>query len=150
MSADFGDNTIHPLEIHEARQAQYRASEIQRAKADELAAAWERYAEAEETYRNALSERMKELHTEGFDGSKGLAITTCEVIAKGEAPIALLRRKRDERKGAVEAARQEAYRTGNDRRALDGVVQWSMHRDIRVDAEPGPGQWERPLGGERA
>lgn len=134
----FGENKLsNPYEIEEAREAQHMASEGQRKLADTLAAAHKALAQAEFRYRRALSERMKQLHVDGLKGDGGgLAITTCEVVAKGEEPIALLRRERDELRGDVERLNQLAFTYGADRRGLDELVVWSRGRDLRVDAPP--------------
>ena len=143
---DFGDNTLHPLKIVEARQAQFKASELQRDLADELARAHKAVAEKEFRYRVALTARIKQLHNDD-----GMAITMCEKVAKGEESLAVLRRERDEARGDLAQIEQNAYRMGADRRGLDGLVRWSEHRDLRVDAEPGDeSQWGENFGGQRA
>jgi hypothetical protein len=76
--------------------------------------------------------------------------TTCEVVAKGEEPIALLRKERDELKGDLAAVEQNGFRRGADRRALDGLISWSAHRDLRTDAPPAPSQEEPPIGSGRS
>lgn len=126
----FAENTLSPLEIADAREAQYKASELQRQLADDLAKAHKDLALAEFRYRRALTERIKQLH------EAGMAITTCADVAKGEESVAVLRRERDDLKGDLAAVEQNAFRRGADRRALDGLVRWSMGRDLRVDAEP--------------
>lgn len=144
---DFGDNTLNPFEIQEAREAQFAASKAQRVTADLLATKLRELAAAERTYREALTARIKELHTKGFDGSKPIAITTCEVIAKGEASISVLREKRDDAKAEVKKAEQIAFTVGADRRGLDGIIRWSEGRDLRVDAEPASErQWAEQQG----
>lgn len=142
--SDLSENTLHPLEIPDAREAQHKASELQRELADDLAAAHKALAHAEFRYRRALSARIKQLHEK-----EGMAITMCETVAKGEESIALLRKERDELKGDLAAVEQNGYRRGADRRALDGLIQWSMHRDLRVDAPPAEGS-VAPIGGRRA
>lgn len=127
----FADNTNpHPFEIEDARAAQHLASENQRDHSDALAKAYNALADAEYTYRTALTARWKQLKEEGW------ATTVCGDIARGEESIAHLRRERDKREGELEEMKQDAYRLAADRRALDGLVDWSMRRDLRVDAEP--------------
>lgn len=140
----FGDNKLtNPYEIEEAREAQHKASEAQRELADRLAAAHRNLANAERRYRVALTARIKQLHAEG------MAITMCETVAKGEDSIATLRYERDDLKGDLEKLDQLAYTMGADRRGLDGLVIWSMHRDLRTDAPPA--RWpEEAIGGRRA
>lgn len=127
----FGENTNpQPFEILNARRAQHESSKLQRELADNLSEAHKALAHAEFLYRRALTERIKQLHGEG------MAITTCENVAKGEESVALLRKERDERKGELAQVEQEGFRMGADRRALDGLVNWSMYRDLRVESEP--------------
>jgi len=128
---DFGDNTLtQPLEIIEARTAQHQASKTQRDHVDKVAGAHDDLANAEYAYRTALSDRWKELRGEGW------AATVCGDIARGEEKIANLRKERDEAQGALRALEEDSYRIAADRRALDGLVRWSMHRDLRTDAPP--------------
>jgi hypothetical protein len=136
---DFGDNKLSNLfEIVEAREAQYKASETQRDHADALAAAHNALADAEYTYRTALSARWKQLKDEGW------AATVCGDIARGEESIATLRRARDQRLGEVKRLEELFYAFGADRRGLDGLVHWSRARDLRTDAPPE--NWPRPEG----
>lgn len=136
-----GDNTLRPLEIAEARAAQHKASEYQRAIADKLAAQHRDLADKERRYRVALTARIKQLHA-GTDEDKGMAITMCETVAKGEDSIATLRAERDEAKGDLKKLDQLAFAAGADRRALDGLIQWSQHRDLRTDTPPA--SFQRP------
>jgi len=130
MSA-LADNTLHPLEIADARTAAYRASEKQREVEDNLREAAKVLAEKERLYRERLSVRIVELHTE-----QGYAITMCGDIARGEQAVARLRRDRDIAEGVLDAMRQQAFRRGADRRDLDTLLNWSMKRDLRTDTPP--------------
>lgn len=139
----FGDNTNpNPFEIIDAREAQHKASENQREHADKLAKAYGALADAEYTYRTALTNRWKQLKKEGW------AATTCGDIARGEESIATLRRERDRREGELKELEQDAFRLAADRRALDGLIDWSMHRDLRTDAPPV--EWPTPEGAGKA
>jgi hypothetical protein len=134
----FGENTQGtPFEIIDAREAQHKASEAQREHGDALAKAHVALADAEYTYRTALVARIKQL-------KEDWPATTCDNIARGEESIAQLRRERDKREGELETLKDKAYTIAADRRALDGLIDWSMRRDLRVDAEPL--QWPRPEG----
>ncbi len=136
---DFGDNTLpNPFEIVEARAAEYAASKAQRDHADALGRAHLKLGDAEYTYRTALSARWKQLKAEGW------AATTCGDIARGEESIATLRRERDRCEAEVKRLEEMSYALGADRRALDGLVAWSMRRDLRTDAPPV--DWPRPEG----
>lgn len=133
-----GENKFHPLEIEDARSAAHQASELQRGVEDRMREAGRELAEAERAYRKRLTERIVQLKAEG------VAVTACETIAKGEADVAELRYRRDIKKGMLEAVRQEAYRRGADRADVGRLLDWSMKRDLRVDAEPP--QYPRAIG----
>lgn len=127
----FGDNQLHPLQIEDARQAAYKASENQRAVEDMVRSASGDLAEAERLYRKKLTTRMLILHADD-----GVAWTAAESVARGEKEIADLRYDRDVKEGVLEAARQQAFRRGADRRDLDTLLNWSMRRDLRGDTPP--------------
>lgn len=129
------ENQLHPLEIQDARQAAHRASELQREVEDRLRKTSRDLAEAERAYRKKLSERIVELKAEG------MAATTCGEVARGEKGVADLRYQRDVAAGVFEAAKQEAFRRGADRRDVDTLLNWSMKRDLRVDVPPA--DWDR-------
>jgi hypothetical protein len=127
----FGANTISPLDIEDARKAAYRASEVQREVEDLIRDASRKLAEAERAYRRRFAERIVQLHAED-----GYAITMCGEIARGETDVSHLRYERDVAKGVLEAAQQQAFRRGADRRDLATLLDWSMRRDLRVDTPP--------------
>jgi hypothetical protein len=124
-------NTLHPLQIEDARDAAYRASELQREVEDTIREASRNLAEAERLYRMKLSERIIELHADG------VAWTVAGDVARGEEATARLRYNRDVAEGVVDAARQQAYRRAADRRDLHQFITWSERRELRTDAEPG-------------
>lgn len=126
----FGPNQLHPLLIEDARSAAHRASELQRGVEDRIRTASRELAEAERVYREALSKRIVALYAEGK------AITACSDIARGESEIARLRYERDVKQGVLEAARQEAFRRGADRKDIDTLLRWSQARDLRADTPP--------------
>jgi hypothetical protein len=134
-----GDNTLHPLEIPDAREAAHEASKRQRDVEDQIRDASSAYAEAERQYRLKLTTRIMHLHAQD-----GVAWTACGEIARGEKEVADLRYARDVAKGVLEAAQQQAFRRGADRRDLDTFLNWSMKRDLRTDAPPV--DWPRPEG----
>lgn len=139
--SDFVDNTLaSPFEIQDARDAQHQAAATQRAHADAIAAAHGALGDAEYTYRTALSARWKQLKEEGW------AATTCGDIARGEESIAHLRRERDRRKGELAALEEISYSLAADRRALDGLVDWSKRRELRIDVEPGDWSQQKTFG----
>jgi hypothetical protein len=136
---NFGENTIRPLLVEDAREAAHKASELQRGVEDRIREASRELAEAERQYRLKLSERILYLHAQ-----ENLAITMCGEIARGEKVVADLRFKRDVAKGVLEAAQQQAFRYAADRRDLSRMIEWSERRDLRTDAPPA--EWPRPEG----
>lgn len=135
----FGENTLHPLQIPDAREAAHKASEFQRAVEDQIRNASRELAEAERQYRLKLTTRILHLHAQDE-----VAWTACETIAKGEPEVAGLRYKRDVAKGMLEAVQQQGFRCGADRRDLHRMIRWSESRDLRTDAPPE--NWPRPEG----
>jgi len=135
----FGDNTISPLQIPDAREAAHEASKAQRDVENQIRDASRSLAEAERQYRLKLTLRIMHLHAQD-----GVAWTACSEIARGEKEVADLRYKRDVAKGVLEAAQQQAFRRGADRRDLDTLLNWSMKRDLRVDTPPV--EWPQPEG----
>lgn len=125
-----GANQLHPLEIADARDAAFKASEKQREVEDRMRDASRDLAEAERAYRKRLTKRILHLKADGT------AITMCGEIARGETEVATLRYERDVKAGLLEAAKQEAFRRGADRKDVHQLITWSQHRDLRTDAEP--------------
>jgi hypothetical protein len=132
----FGDNTISPFEIEDARDAAHKASEQQRSIENLIRDCSKKLAEAERQYRLALTLQILHLHSQD-----GVAWTACDVMARGDRKVADLRYARDIAKGVLDAAQQQGYRYGADRRDLHRLIEWSQRRDLRVDAEPG--EWSR-------
>lgn len=128
--ARLGANALHPLQIEDARDAAFRASELQRYVEDSLKRASSELADAEREYRKALATKILELR------DAGNAITACEQIAKGDDHVADLRHARDIAGGVWEATRQEAFRRGADRKDVGRLLDWSMARDLRTDTPP--------------
>lgn len=139
----FGENFISPYEIEDARAAAHQASENQRAVEDRMRKHSGELAEAEKLYRKALSKRILALRA-GTEDEPPLPATVCDDVARGEDRIAELRYKRDIAAGIFEATKQEAFSRGADRRDIDTLLNWSMKRDLRVDAEPA--EYPRPIG----
>lgn len=144
-----GPNELHPLQIADARDAAFRASELQRRVEDDMRDAGRKLATAEEAYRRALSFRIYELH-EGKTPHGAVAWTLCEAIAKGEDPVAELRRTRDDARVELEVLRQQAYRRGADRADVARLLTWSMNRELRTDTPPADWTGQGVIGGRRA
>lgn len=135
----FGDNTISPFLIEDAREAAHKASEQQRGVEDAIRTASRQLAETERQYRLALTKKILHLHAQ-----EGVAWTACDVIARGEENVAKLRYERDVARGILEAAQQQAFTYGADRRDLHRLIRWSESRDLRVDTPPE--HWPQPEG----
>lgn len=137
------ENKLHPLQIADARDAAFKASEKQREVEDLIRRTSRDLAEAERAYRQKLSERILTLRAEE------VAVTMCGEIARGEKAVADLRYSRDVAAGIFEAAKQQAFRRGADRRDVAALLDWSMRRDLRTDAEPGPNTQPETYGAGR-
>ena len=132
-----GENTLHPLEIADARKAAHRASEVQREVENRLRESSREAAEAERLYRMALATKILELRAQDDQ----VAWSTCADVARGDKHVARLKFERDVAEGIREAVSQQAFRRGADRRDLDTLLKWSQARDLRVDTPPtGRGQ----------
>lgn len=125
-----GENTISPLQIEDARAAAHQASELQRAVEDEMRRAAGALADAERAYRGALAQKILELRAEGEP------VTIVSDLARGEKRVRDLRHARDVAAGVLDAARQQAFRRGADRKDVGALIDWSMRRDLRVDTPP--------------
>lgn len=130
-----GDNVISPLQIADAREAAYKASELQRKVEEDLKEASRDLAECERLYRMELSKRILELRA-GNGDVPALPATVCKDVAGGEAEVARLRQDRDIAAGLFEAMKQAAFRRGADRRDLDTLLNWSMRRDLATQVPP--------------
>jgi hypothetical protein len=125
-----GGNTLHPLQIEDARDAAYEASKRQREVEDQIREASKDLAEKERLYREALSLEIVNLH------AAEVAWTTCEAIARGKPHVSRLRYERDVARGVLDAAVQQAYRRGADRKDVHRLLRWSEQIDLRVDTPP--------------
>lgn len=126
------ENKLSPLEIADARTAAHRASELQRDVEDEIRTKSRALATAEQHYREALAKKILELRA----GEDKAAWTTCADVARGDKHVARLRFDRDVAEGVLDAARQQAFRRGADRKDIDTLLRWSMARDLRTDTPP--------------
>lgn len=124
-----------PWSFQEAVEQSRNAETEQRRVESEVALAYREAGRAQELYSVALARRMFELK------SSGVAVTACEVLAKGDPRIAELRRERDIKEGLKETAKVAAWRTNADRRDVTALLEWAQRRDLadgsyRVPAEP--------------
>jgi hypothetical protein len=129
--AEFGENKLHPLLIKDARDAAHQASENQRGCEDRIRNAGRELAEAERVYRKALATKILNVRAE-----QEVAWSVAGDVARGDKHVADKKFDRDVKDALLEAAKQEAFRRGADRRDIDTLLNWSMRRDLRVDTPP--------------
>lgn len=113
-----------PWEFDTAKQASDDASAEQVRVEGETKEAFKMFAKAERAYRVALARKMWEFKR------SGVAITACEVLAKGDEEIADLKVERDEAEGLKETAKQAAWKANADRRDVESLIDWSKRREL--------------------
>lgn len=123
-----------PWSFDEARDACRKAAHAQESAEDEVRRAAQGLAVAEESYRVELAKRIVELRADGQ------AATVCADLARGDAKVAGLRRRRDIADGVYEAVKQAAWRHNQNRKDAQRFADWSMRREL---AESGVGS-EQP------
>lgn len=131
-----------PWTFDEALAASRSAEQEQRRVESEVSQAYRDHAKAERLYAVALARRIWELK------SQGIAVTACEVLAKGDPAIAALREEAHSREGLKETAKVAAWRTNADRRDVHGLLEWSKRRDLAefFGGAPEP-EFQEPIGG---
>lgn len=113
-----------PWTFQEAAERCQDAARAQEEAENRLRRAWREYAEAEETYRVALSRRILEFK------EQGIAMTVCADLARGEGDVAEFKRLRDIAEGAKDAAEKAAWRHNSNRKDIRGLADWSARREI--------------------
>lgn len=134
-----------PWTFAEAVKASNDAETEQRRVESEIHDAYKQYATREKLYRLALARKILALKADG------MAVTACEVVAKGDPAIAELRFGRDIAEGVRETAKHAAWRANADRRDIGDLLRWSARRDLAEycgPAEPEPDQMQT-IGGQR-
>ena len=116
--------TDSPMSLGEARQALHQASQRQLDAESAYRQAVEELAGADLAYNRAVARKMVELHAEG------VAWTAAKPLALGDQAVSQLRYERDVKRGVVDAAESGRYRLQADRRSLEGIVNWSMRREL--------------------
>lgn len=119
-----------PWEFHDAVKASNDAETEQRRVESEIHTAYKQYAQRERLYRVALARKILALKV------GGMAVTACEVVAKGDKAIAELRYERDIAEGVKETARHAAWRANADRRDVSDLIRWSARRDLAEYSGP--------------
>ena len=113
-----------PMSLGEARIAFHRASQRQIDAEQAYRQAVEDLAAADLAYNREVARKMVELHAEG------VAWTAAKPLALGDERVSQLRYERDVKRGVVDAAEAGRYRLQADRRNLEGIVNWSMRREL--------------------
>ena len=116
--------TDSPMTLGEARRALHNASQRQLDSESAYRQAVEDLAAADLAYNRAVARKMVELHSEG------VAWTAAKSLALGDDNVSQLRYERDVKRGVVDAAESGRYRLQADRRSLEGIVNWSMRREL--------------------
>lgn len=119
-----------PWSFDAAVKASDDAETEQRRVESEIHTAYKKYAQKERLYRVALARKILDLK------SQGMAVTACEVVAKGDKAIAELRFGRDIAEGVKETARHAAWRANADRRDVSDLIRWSARRDLAEYSGP--------------
>ena len=113
-----------PWEFSEAEAKHQAASEASKATARFLKASFADWAAKEGKYRVELAKEIARLR------SDGISITLAKDLARGEPRIAELKMKAMVAEGVVEAAKQSAFAAQADRRAVEGLADWSKRREL--------------------
>ena len=113
-----------PWDFDEARVNCRRASQRQEDAELVLKKAYIDKAEAEESFRIALADRILELRNDGVPA------TVCSDIARGDRNVADLRKRRDIAEGLCEALQQAAWRMTADRKDAQRFADWSQRREM--------------------
>lgn len=116
--------TDSPMTLGEARRALHSASQRQLDAEQAYRQAVEDLAAADLAYNRAVARKMVELHADG------VAWTAAKALAVGDETVSQLRYERDVKRGVVDAAESGRYRLQADRRSLEGIVNWSMRREL--------------------
>lgn len=109
---------------HQARDAMAEAELEQQQSEQAMRDTAKEAAIAERDYRRELAIRIVELK------AKGMAVTACETIAKGDHEISMLRFQRDLREAEAQAARAANYRHSANRQDTLKLTDWAMRREL--------------------
>jgi hypothetical protein len=113
-----------PWDFDEARAACRKASQMQERAENALRESFVDAAHAQESYRQALAEKIVELRADG------LPATICQDLAKGNEYVSELRREWDIAEGVKEAMQQAAWRHTADRKDAQRFADWSQRREM--------------------
>lgn len=134
-----------PWTFDQAVTAQREATQKQEQAERFVKTSYKDFAEKERVYRQALAEKITTLRAEGK------SITLCGDLARGDKHVAHLKYERDVAEGVKEAAGQAVWRATADRKTVEGLMQWSMRRDIAEGFATAPAdrELEPPIGARR-
>ena len=113
-----------PWTFDESRSTLSRLSTLQAGSEDFVKESHKDYAQKEEAYRLALATKITELR------AGGESVTLAADLARGDKHVAHLRMLRDVADGVRQAALQESYRRGADRKDAQSLVDWSKRREL--------------------
>ena len=113
-----------PWEFREAEAKHQSASRASKEAERFLKESYHAWAVKEEAYRKALAERITELRADG------VAATLAKDLARGDTKVARLKMESMIAEGVTEAARQRAFAAQADRRAVEGLADWSKRREL--------------------
>lgn len=113
-----------PWEFGEAEKAHQAAAQASKQTAKFLRESFKAWALKEAAYREALAKRIVELR------DQGTSITLAKDLARGDAHVARLKMEAMVAEGVVEAAKQSAFAAQADRRAVEGLSDWSKRREL--------------------
>lgn len=113
-----------PWEFHEAEAKHQSASRASKEAEKFLKQSYHDWALKEQAYREALATRILELRAEDH------SITLAKDLARGDRHVAKLKFEAMVAEGVAEAAKQRAFAAQADRRAVEGLADWSKRREL--------------------
>lgn len=114
-----------PWTFDEARSIAAQQAQAQKQAEDFTKQAWRQSGEKERAYRVALAQKIITLHQD-----EGVAWSSTEALAKGDAGVAKLKFEWDVAEGVKEAASQAAWKANQDRKDAHALITWSMRREL--------------------
>lgn len=135
--------TGQPWTFEQARQKCINAAKAQEQAEENLREVARDAAVAEESYRKALAVEIVRQH------DAGVAWSVAPDLARGDAKVAELRRKRDIAAGVREAMVHAAWRRAADRKDAQRFSDWSQRRELAegYGQVPDPDWSEQPVDG---
>lgn len=113
-----------PWEFETAEAKHRSASEASKHTAQFVKSSYRDWAQKETAYREALAKKITELR------DTGTSITLAKDLARGDKIVAKLKMEAMIAEGVVEAAKQSAFAAQADRRAVEGLADWSKRREL--------------------